>query len=94
MVKHAAREEEPLLTADERVARVFERILAGQEFTPGQRLWLDRIRAHLIQNLSIIERDFNRIPVFADQGGWRRADREFDGSLAVLIQRFNEAIAA
>ncbi len=48
MVKHAAKEEEPLLTAAERVERAFAKITAGQQFTEEQQKWLDRIRAHLV----------------------------------------------
>jgi len=94
MVKHAAREEEPLYTAEERVARAFSRITDGQTFSPEQQQWLERIRLHLIPNLSITQGDFDAIPVFADRGGWRRADVVFAGSLASIIQRFNEEIAA
>lgn len=93
MVKHAAREDEPLFTAEERVERAFERITAGHEFSSDQQQWLDRIRLHLIQNLSITQGDFDAIPVFADRGGWRRADSVFGGSLAGFIQKFNEEIA-
>jgi type I restriction enzyme R subunit len=67
MVKHAAREDEELLTAEERIDRAFATILDGKTFTAEQTAWLDRIRAHLIQNLSINEEDFEIIPVFADQ---------------------------
>ena len=94
MVKHAAREEEPLLTAEERVARAFDRVTTGQTFSPEQQQWLDRIRLHLIQNLSITQGDFDAIPVFADRGGWRRADSVFAGALAAFIRKFNEEIAA
>src|SRR5712691_2778821 len=50
MVKHAADEQEPLLTAGERVERAFRKLLAGQTFSQEQQLWLDRIRAHMIEN--------------------------------------------
>ena len=94
MVKHAAREEEPLLTAEERVHRVFENIFAGNTFTPEQQQWLERIRAHLIENLSITQEDFDVIPLFSQHGGWGRANRVFEGHLPELIQRCNEVIAA
>jgi type I restriction enzyme R subunit len=48
MVKHAAREQEPLYTAQERVEQAFSRITTGRAFTPEQQQWLERIRAHLI----------------------------------------------
>ena len=94
MVKHAAREEQPLLTAAERVDRAFASITAGRTFTPDQQRWLDRIRLHLVQNLTIGRDDFEIIPVFADAGGWNRANRVFDGRLIELVQHLNEAVAA
>ena len=94
MVKHAAREEEPLLTAEERVNRVFERFGTETTFTPEQQQWLERIRAHLIENLSISKSDFDIIPIFSHDGGWVKANRVFAGKLPVLIQQWNEAIAA
>lgn len=57
MVKHAAKEEEPLLTAPERVERAFKTVTAGQTFTSDQQKWLDRIREVMFQNLSIDAED-------------------------------------
>lgn len=94
MIKHAVRENESLLTSEERVSLAFERVMAGKSFTPEQHLWLDRIRSHLIANLSIDKEDFDYIPVFADYGGWNRANRVFEGGLPNLISEFNEAVAA
>ena len=92
MVKHAAREEEPLLTAPERVNRVLDRMSVG--LAPEQQQWLDRIRSHLIENLSISKEDFDIIPIFSNEGGWGKANRVFGGQLPDLIRQWNEAIAA
>jgi type I restriction enzyme R subunit len=94
MVKHAAEEQQPLLTAQERVDRAMKQITQGQQFSLEQRGWLERIRAHLIQNLSIDRADFEDIQVFSREGGWAKANRVFDGHLDELIRNFNEAIAA
>jgi type I restriction enzyme R subunit len=94
MIKHAAREEESLLTAEERVSLAFDRVTVGKDFTPDQRLWFDRIRSHLIANLSIDKEDFEYIPVFSDYGGWNKANRVFEGKLSTLISEFNRAVAA
>lgn len=55
---------------------------------------LDRIRAHLIKNLSIEQDDFDILPVFARHGGRGRANKEFDGKLQDFIRQLNEAVAA
>jgi type I restriction enzyme R subunit len=95
MVKHAARAEEPLFTASERVERAFATVTAGKTFTADQENWLDRIREHLRANLSIDRDDFEVIPIFADAGGWGVARKVFgDTKLEALLNDFNEAIAA
>jgi len=94
MVKHAAREEAPLLTAPERVGFAFDQVCAGRTFTPEQQKWLDRIRAHLIQNLTLSTEDFDDIPVLRDAGGLAKATRVFAGELEKLVKELNAAMAA
>lgn len=95
MVKHAAHEEAPLLTATERVELAVEKITAGMSFTTDQQKWLDRIREHLRENLSIDKEDFELVPVLSDAGGWPVARRIFgEQQLEALIANLNEAIAA
>jgi type I restriction enzyme R subunit len=94
MVKHAAKESEPLLTAAERVGRAFEKLTAGKTFTTAQQAWLDRIRGHLVTNLTIERDDFDAIPVLSDSGGWGAANKAFGGRLAELVEALNEALAA
>jgi type I restriction enzyme R subunit len=94
MVKHAVREEEPLYTAEERVNRALAKVTAGRTFTTEQQQWLDRIRVHLIENLSIEEPDFDILPVFTRAGGLGRASQVFGKDLSALIAKLNEAVAA
>jgi type I restriction enzyme R subunit len=94
MVKHAAKTDAPLFTAGERVQRAFIRLTAGRTFTAEQQEWLDRIRVHLVENLSIEQEDFEALPVFARAGGWGRANRAFEDHLPELLRGINEAIAA
>jgi len=94
MVKHAAREEAPLYTAEERVKKAIARVMEGTTFSDEQLQWLERIRSHLIENLSIDQDDFETIPVFSLNGGWSRANRIFNNQLTDMIHRFNEAVAA
>jgi type I restriction enzyme R subunit len=94
MVKHAAKEQEPLLTSAERVERALAHLTSGRVFSDAQRLWLDRIREHLVQNLSIDRDDFDTIPLLQRPGGWGAANRAFDGQLAPFLVDINAAIAA
>jgi type I restriction enzyme R subunit len=94
MVKHAANEQEPLYTAAERVRLGIARITVGKAFTPEQAQWLERIEAHLIENLTIDQDDFETLPVFTLAGGWGRANRVFEGKLPQMISQINEAMAS
>ena len=94
MVKHAANDQNPLLTAEERVSGAFEKVTAGRTFTSEQQQWLGLIEAHLIENLTIGREDFDILPVFARYGGLTQATRIFAGRLDEMINSLNEAIAA
>src|SRR5262245_19297677 len=91
---HAAREEEPRLTAPERVERAFAKIKAGRQFPEEQQKGLERIRAPLVVSLSIDREDFDNVPVPLDAGGWKPAHRAFHDPLAGFLQALNEALAA
>jgi type I restriction enzyme, R subunit len=94
MVKHAADKQQPLFTAEERVERAFQSVTAGRTFTTEQQQWLNRIRQHMRENLSLDQEDFKRIPIFTRHGGLTKASIVFQGELPDLIQEFNQAIAA
>jgi type I restriction enzyme R subunit len=94
MVKHAAKVEEPILTAEERVTLALERVIQDRNFSYEQQQWLGLIREHLVQNLAIEERDFDIFPIFERQGGLGKARILFGGQLQSLIQELNWRIAA
>jgi type I restriction enzyme R subunit len=94
IIKHAANEEEPLLDAEERVNRAFERVTSKKIFTGDQMEWLERIRRHLVENLTIEKEDFDTFPIFEWEGGLRAAERVFGDTLESVIQEFNVAVAA
>ena len=94
MVKHAAVELSPLLTAEERVNQAVDHITSGRELSPAEARWMEYIRQHLVVNLSIEREDFDAIPVLSDHGGWGRANRVFGGQLAGLLEQLNEELVA
>jgi type I restriction enzyme R subunit len=94
MVKHAADEQQPLLTADARVNRALAGLTVGREFTPDERRWLERIRVHLVENLSLDREDFDLVPVFQRAGGLAAARRAFGPHLDAVIRDLNQGIAA
>ena len=94
-VKHAANEQEPLLTAQERVDRAIEKVTTGRTFDANQSTWLGRIREHLVENLSLNMNDFGVFPIFTDAGGQGRAKKVFTEPVLIeLVEEFNEALAA
>lgn len=94
MVKRAAIDEAPLLTAEERVNAAVAKVTADRQLTDEQAKWLEYIRQHLVQNLSIEREDFEVIPILFDRGGWGRANRVFDGQLDELIKDLNKELVA
>lgn len=94
MVKRAAIDSSPLFTSEERVNQAVDRVIAGQELTEAQAKWMEYLRQHLVENLSIDREDFEAIPVLSDHGGWGRANRVFEGRLAELIQELNKELVA
>jgi type I restriction enzyme R subunit len=94
MVKHAAAEAEPLLTAAERVERAMEKVMAGRYFTEEQRKWMGYIREHLAQNLTIEMTDFQSVPIFERVGGLVRARKVFGEQLEGLVAELNATVAA
>jgi len=94
MVKRAARKEEPIYTATERIERAITLVMVGKSFNEEQLRWLGYIREHLVQNLTLDMHDFEDAPIFERAGGLGRARKVFTGSLEALIAELNAAIAS
>jgi type I restriction enzyme, R subunit len=94
MVKRAARDTSPLYTAEERVDQAVRRVIDGRTLSTDQANWVEYIRQHLIANLSIDREDFDNVPVLLNRGGWRRANKVFDGELEQLLDTLNRELVA
>lgn len=94
IVKHAAKEEEPVLTAEERVDRALTHVTQGKQFTQKQREWIGLIREYLVQNLSLELDDFRHAPIFERRGGLIKAEQIFAGKLPELVEEINYRLAA
>jgi type I restriction enzyme R subunit len=94
MIKNAAHEQDQLFTAEERVTNAMAKVTAGKDFTEEQKIWLERIREHLIVNLSIDMEDFEVMPIFSDFGGWGKANHIFGHRLIEILKDLNQAIAS
>jgi type I restriction enzyme R subunit len=94
MVRHAARGEEPILTAEERVSRVLERLHQEHDFTEEQEKWLGYIREHLVKRLTVSPDDFEEQPIFNRCGGLGRARQIFKDDFTLILEQINTLIAA
>jgi type I restriction enzyme R subunit len=94
IIKHAADQQAPLLTASERVTKAIEELQAFHSFNAEQKKWLVFIAEHLKENLSISKEDFDFQPVFEQRGGLARARQVFGGELQPLIDRLNYTLVA
>ena len=94
MIKHAAQDDQPIYTADERIDRAMKQVTEGKSFNDDQMKWLGFIREHLVQNLTIDLEDFERSPTFQRLGGLSKAKKVFGSQIEKLVSNINERIAA
>lgn len=92
LVKNAADNAQPLLTAEERVNAAISQVTGGMELSTEQHGWLNLIRQRLVADLAIEPEDFDLHPL-DEQGGFARANRAFGGGLRELLSRLNWAVA-
>jgi len=98
LVRHALDPDGPLVPVGQSVAERYEQWLAdqataGKAFTPEQRRWLDAIKDHIAQSLSIEPDDFGDVP-FNQLGGLGRAYELFGDKLPALLDELNTRLAA
>jgi type I restriction enzyme R subunit len=94
LVKHAAKDEAKIFTAEERVDRAMTQLQSKSRFSDEQAQWLQLIREHLVTNLTIELDDFDFMPIFSNRGGLGRARKLFDPSLNALLTQINTELAA
>ena len=98
IIKHAITPEQPLEPVAETVETRYrewrtEKEATGFIFTPEQGLWLDAIKDHIANALSIEQDDFQEIP-FSQMGGLGKAYQVFGDQLTVVLDELNERLAA
>jgi type I restriction enzyme, R subunit len=94
MIKHAAKDSEPLLTPEERVDKAIQKVTSGKILNDEQQKWIEYIKEHLKQNMTLDEEDFRELPVFTDRGGLKRFKKVFADNYGEIIKEINVAIAA
>ena len=94
MVKHAAKDTEPLLSTEERVNQAIAKVISGKELNDEQQKWMEYIKEHLKQNMTLDEEDLKELPVFTDRGGFTKFKKVFANEYDKIIDEINNAIAA
>ena len=94
MVKHASKETEPLLSPDERVNQAIQKVTAGKTLNAEQQKWMEYIKEHLKQNMTLDEEDFSIVPALSDRGGLNKFKKVFADDYNKIINEINLAIAA
>jgi len=98
LVRFALEQDDELFPYRVTVNERFQAWVAGREadgvvFTAEQMAWLERIRDHVANSLSITRDDFEFEP-FSGRGGFGRANEAFEGRLAQVLEELNGALAA
>jgi len=98
LVKHALDPNTPLAPVNMTVEERYQQWLADQEkagakFTVEQRRWLDAIKDHIANSLSIEQDDFESVP-FSQIGGLGRAYELFGDRLPEILEDLNARLAA
>lgn len=92
MVKHAAKEE-PLMSAKQRVDLAMQVVVGDKALTPAQEQWMELIKLHLVENLTIEPQDFDEMPIFQNLGGsFKRINHDFNDRLSMFISQLNANI--
>lgn len=63
----------------------------GKTFTPEQRVWLDMMKSHIAQSITIEKQSFDNTP-FAEHGGLFGAYRVFDSQFDEILQSLNREL--
>lgn len=63
----------------------------GKTFTPEQLAWLDMMKSHIAQSLSIEKQSFEHTP-FAEHGGLFGAYKAFDNNLEEVLDNLNKEL--
>ncbi len=93
IIKNAAADE-PLLEVNERVDKAINKLFSSKALTDEQSAWIQYIKEHLIQNLTLDKEDFEYSPILERHGGWGRFKKLFATEAETLIKEINAAIAA
>lgn len=94
MVKHAAKDTEPLLSPEERVSQAIQKVTAGKNLNDEQQKWMEYIKEHLKQNMTLDEDDFSMVPALSDRGGLNKFKKVFTSDYKKIINEINLAVAA
>ena len=93
LIKNAAKNEE-LMEVNERIEKAINTLFGNKTLTDEQSAWIQYIKEHLIQNLTLDKEDFELSPILEKHGGWGKFRKVFQEEAETIIKELNAAIAA
>ncbi|MDI2076696.1 type I restriction-modification enzyme R subunit C-terminal domain-containing protein [Bradyrhizobium japonicum] len=82
---------DPLVPYEARVENGVQRIIASRAWTAKQKQWLVRI-GRALKAQPVGDPEILADPLFAQAGGFKTVDREFDHGLGDVLKDLNSAI--
>ena len=83
-----------MLEVNERVDKAIGKLFDSKKLSDEQSAWIQYIKEHLIQNLTLDKADFEDSPILERHGGWGKFKKVFPAEAETIIVKINEAIAA
>ena len=98
MARHAINPDQPLIARDITVEEQYQEWIGSQKavgitFTPEQEKWLEAIKDHVANSLTIEQEDFEYAP-FNQLGGLGKAHEIFGDRLTDILNELNKVLAA
>jgi type I restriction enzyme, R subunit len=93
IIKNAAKKE-PVMDVSERVNKAIDKLFTKSKLNHEQMAWIQYIKQHLIENLTLDKEDFEYSPILERHGGWGKFKKVFEKDAEGLIVEINAAIAA
>jgi len=78
-----------LIPQEQRIANAFAKVNAMRSWNKIQQRWLDRFKAQLLAEAILTKEDLNNDP-FKEEGGYKRIDKIFEGSVDEVLQMLND----
>ena len=74
--------------------QAIQKVTTGKRLNDEQQKWMEYIKEHLKQNMTLDEDDFSIVPALSDRGGLNKFKKVFAEGYNQIINEINLSIAA